>query len=155
MLFRSANALGMSALTLSSMGVAFDKTVEYLKDRTSNFSTHSLPGLHPKQAGQDERQDGNCLFLFDYRSPPLGREANHRDTMLIVPLAKQFICDTSIETCAEAVQMRGCVGVNPDSGIVKYLGDAVGYGIAGDPSDMNLVTATKYMGLPGANFECL
>jgi alkylation response protein AidB-like acyl-CoA dehydrogenase len=82
-------------------------------------------------------------------------EANHKDAMLYVPLAKQFICDAARDITSECIQLHGCLGYNPDTGIERYLRDASGFSIGLCTSEMHLATAAKYMGLPGAEFECV
>jgi alkylation response protein AidB-like acyl-CoA dehydrogenase len=51
--------------------------------------------------------------------------------------------------------MHGCIGYNPETGIERYARDAMGFGIGVCTSDMHLMTAAKYMGLPDAEWECM
>jgi alkylation response protein AidB-like acyl-CoA dehydrogenase len=82
-------------------------------------------------------------------------ETNHKDALLYGSLAKAFICDTARYVTSECVQLHGCVGINPDSGIARYMLDATGFSIGVCGSEMHLASAAKYMGLPGAEWECL
>ncbi|HEX3010750.1 MAG TPA: acyl-CoA dehydrogenase family protein [Syntrophomonadaceae bacterium] len=146
-------ALGVCALSLGSMGAAFDKTVEYLRHRTSNFQPiASLGSIQYKLALMKSKMEAARSYTIIATQLA---EANHKDAFLYISGAKQFTCDTAREICEECIQMHGCVGYNPDTGIERYLRDAIGFGIGVCTSEMHLASIAKYMGLPGADFECL
>ncbi|NBJ15035.1 MAG: acyl-CoA dehydrogenase [Dehalobacter sp. 4CP] len=147
------NAVGTAALSMGAMGAAFDKTVEYLKHRTTNFQPlASLGSIQYKLALMKCKIEASRSFLI---AATRMIETNHKDAVLYASLAKAYICDTAREITSDCIQLWGCAGYNPDTGIERYLRDAVGFGIGVCTSEMQLATAAKYMGLPGAEFECV
>lgn len=145
--------LGVGFLALGSMGAAFDKTVEYLKNRTSDFKPlASLGSIQYKLASMKGRIEASRALLI---TATRMIETNHKDTFIYAPMAKQFACDTAREITSDCVQLWGCVGYNPETGIERYCRDAVGFGIGCCTSEMHLASVAKYMGLPGAEFEAL
>jgi butyryl-CoA dehydrogenase len=141
-----AFALGCGALALGAASAAFDKTLEYLTHRTYNFKPiASLPNCQYKLAVMGSRLAAARALLYEAASLI---EHNHKDSIMVASFAKPFVCDTARYIADECVQMHGCVGINPESGVSRHLTDTVGFSIGVGTSDLHYMNAAKAMGLP-------
>ncbi len=136
----------VAAMAIGSAGAALDKTIEYLKHRTSNFKPiASLGQIQYKLVDMKSKLEAaRCLTYTTLHMI----DTNYKDACLYSHLAKSFTCDTARWITSECVQMHGNVGANPDSGISQHMLDAVVYAIGTGTSDMHINAAAKAMGLP-------
>jgi alkylation response protein AidB-like acyl-CoA dehydrogenase len=138
------------AMAFGCMTGAFDKTVEYLKNRTTDFKPiASLGSMQYKLALMKTRIEACRSFMLIATQMV---ETNHRDALIYGNMVKQFICDTARDITSECVQMYGCLGCNPLTGIERHLRDATGFGIGASTSELHLANVAKYMGLPNAEW---
>lgn len=136
----------VGCMAIGSAEAALDKTIEYLKHRTSNFKPiASLGQIQYKLVDMKAKLEAaRCLTYTALHMI----ETNYKDAVLYSHLAKTFTCDTARWITAECVQMHGNVGANPDSGVAQHMMDAVVYGIGTGTSDMHINSAAHEMGLP-------
>lgn len=138
--------VGVAAMALGAAGAAFDKTVEYLSNRTSFFKPiASYGGVQYKLVDMKTKLEAAHALMF---TAARMIECNHKDAHLYADMAKSYCCDVSRWITSECVQMHGCVGINPDSGIIRHMLDATGYAIGVGTSEIHNNSAAVYMGLP-------
>ena len=143
-------SLGCAALAMGTMSAAYEKTVAYLMQRTTDFQPIlSLGSIQYKMAMMKGKMEAarsllrTACELYELRDP---------EAPLFIDLAKQVVCDTARYITDECVQMHGCVGINPKSGIARHHTDAMGFSIGVCTSDMHLSAVATEMGFPGATF---
>ena len=144
--------LRVAYLALGAAGAAFDQVVEYLKHRTYNFKPIASIGSVQYQIAQLKAKLEAARALTVSASRAL--ERRDPDCITQVSLAKAFTCDVAAEVCYESIQLYGCTGYNPLTGVERHLRDTVGFSIGRSGSQQHYNTAAKYMGLPGCEFEC-
>lgn len=136
----------VAAMALGSASAAFDKTVEYLTNRTSNFKPiASLGQIHGKLAEMRARLEAaRCLTYTALHMI----DTNYKDAVLYTHLAKFYTCDMARWLTGECVQLWGNVGANPDSGISQHMMDAVVFSIGTGTSELHVNGAALAMNLP-------
>lgn len=141
-----AFACACGALALGAMSAAYDETVEYLKNRVSmgkkviEYGAIQAKLVHMKM----EMESARSLLYTAARMI----ETLHKDAPAWADMAKIKCCDTARMVTDECVQMFGCVGINPDTGIIRHHLDAIGFGIGVGTSDLHIPCAAEGLGFP-------
>lgn len=140
-------------ICLGFMDVAFEKTVEYLKNRTHNYKPiASITSIQVQLAEMKTKisaAHAMCRILTKHV------ESGHRDIPLWGSMAKVFINRVAREVAMECIQLHGNIGLDPKTGIFQYLNEAMAFSVGGGPKEEHLRSIANYMGLPDADFDCL
>lgn len=141
--------VGVAAMALGAAGAAYDKTVEYLTKRTSFFKPiASYGGIQYKLVDMKTKLEAGHALMF---TAARMIENNHKDSHAYADMAKTYCCDISRWITSECIQLHGCVGINPDSGIARHHLDAIGYSIGVGTSEIHNNSAAVYLGLPASD----
>lgn len=146
------NAL-CAATALGCAEGAFEKTIEYTKVRTragkplatKQVVAHRLARMH----GQIEA--GRSLL---YDALRLADEGRPEDAKILINTSKYMLGDMAVDITLQCVQLHGGMGYCEDTGIARYMRDAVGTTIADCTPDQHVETIAALLGLPEAERVC-
>lgn len=137
-------------MNIGSTEAAFDKTVEYMKNRTSYFKPLASKGNVQYKLAKMYAQ----LMAARSMAVIATQLIEHGDPegLLVGDLSKSFVNDVCRNITDECVQMHGNLGINPKSGIIHHHLETIGFSIGCGTSDMHYDSAASFMGLPEAEF---
>lgn len=148
-----AKGLTTAAGAIGTMDAAFEMTLDYLTNRTYNFKPIASLGQMQRKLVEMKADIESVRALTWTAARKI--EAQAEDGALYGDLAKSRACETSRRITDECIQMFGCLGIDPDTGIVRYHLDSIGASVGACTPDMHYSAAATHMGLPGADYECL
>ncbi|HZK05299.1 MAG TPA: acyl-CoA dehydrogenase family protein [Actinomycetaceae bacterium] len=143
-LFVGAYAL-MAAVALGTAEGAHAKTIEYLKRRTrAGQPVASLQAVAHRLAENDTKIELGRALLYD------ACRLMDEDRMIrkLIHMSKVWICDMAIDVAKDCVQLFGGLGYVEETGIARYMDDAVGTSIGDMTPGLHLQTIAYLMGLP-------
>lgn len=144
-----AFAICCGALALGTMSAAWDKTVEFLKNRESfGKKVIQYGAIQAKLVDMKTKMEAARSLLYTAAHMT---EVMHKDAPAWADMAKIFCCDTARWVTDECIQMHGCVGINPDSGIARHHLDAICFGIGVGTSDLHVPCAADGLGFPNSD----
>lgn len=147
-----AGSLRVAFMSLGAASAALEMTTDYLKHRTFEGKPIAALGSVQHQItelkAQLEAARAMCI------SAARGIDKGDPDSIGLASMAKAYTCDICAKVCYEAIQLYGCTGYNPLTGLERYLRDCVGFSIGRAGHQQHLQTAATCMGLPGATFMC-
>jgi len=139
--------LNVPSMQLGLAEAVLEKTVEYLKVRT-----HSGQPLASRSdiASQLVKMSVKVELLRNHiyscaRLQEEGRQVHMYENMAKV--AGDHVC---VDVARQCMQLHGGLGYCVDTGIERYLRDAMGLSIADNQTNMHISSIAYYMGLPGA-----
>ena len=138
-----------AALALGTMSAAWDKTVEYLKNREScGRKVIEFGAIQAKLVDMKAKMEAARSLTY---TAARMIETMHKDAPAWADLAKIFTCDTARWITDECIQMHGAVGINPDSGVARHHLDAMCFGIGVGTSDLHIPSAGEGLGFPASD----
>ena len=141
-----AFAVCCAALAMGTMSAAWDKTVEYLKNRESwGKKVIEYGAIQAKLVDMKTRMEAARSIMY---TAARMIETLHKDAPAWADMAKIFCCDTARQITDECIQMHGAVGINPDSGISRHHLDSICFGIGVGTSDLHIPCAAEELGFP-------
>lgn len=143
----------VAAGAIGSMDAAFEKTVEYWKKRTCDGKPLASMGECQRKLAimKTEIEAARALTWTAARKI----QAADADAIVVADAAKAYTCETARRITDECVQMWGCLGIDPDTGIIQHHLDCMGLSIGVCTPDERYSSIATNMGLPGATFQCL
>lgn len=132
---------------------AFEKTIEYWRNRTCDFKPLASMGECQRKLAvmKGEIESARALMWTAARKI----QCNDDDAILYADLTKAIVCETSRRITDECVQMWGCLGIDPETGIIRHHLDCIGFSIGVCTPDEHYSSVATQMGLPNASFQCL
>ncbi len=141
------SVMDISAMALGIAEGVFEKALAYARDRTHAGSpVLSLGAIQVKFAKMKAQIEAvrcmlyNAVRLFD--EGRMDKMLNH----MVKPLA----CEMAVDIARDCMQIFGGSGYCIDTGIERYLRDAMGLAIGEGTSDMHWSTVSTMMDMPGA-----
>lgn len=143
----NVNLLEISSMSLGIAEGAFAKTYEYLLDRTNaGIPILSLGAIQVKFAKMKAQIEAARNML--YNAAKLIDEG--RQDKMLDHMVKPFVTEMAVDVARDCMQMFGGSGYCVETGIERYLRDAMGLTIGEGSSDMHWSTVSALMGMPGA-----
>ncbi|MDR1604313.1 MAG: acyl-CoA/acyl-ACP dehydrogenase [Gracilibacteraceae bacterium] len=140
-------------MNIGTTEAVFEKTVEYMKNRTSYFKPLASKGLIQYKLTTMKAKLVACRAMATLATQLI----EHGDPagMLVGDLSKAYVNDTCRMITDECIQMHGNLGINPKSGIIHHHLETIGFSIGAGTSDMHYDAAAALMGLPEAEFVAM
>lgn len=146
------NALCASVALGCAQG-AYAKTMDFVKVRTrahKPLATKQVVAHHfATMYGQIE--SSRSLLYDATRLADEGREA---EAKILINTSKAMITEMAVDVTRKCVQLHGGMGYCEDTGIARYMRDAMGTTIADCPSDLHRETIAHLLGFPEAERCC-
>lgn len=141
------NVLDVSAMSLGIAEGVFDKAFEYAKMRTNaGKSILTLGAIQVKFAKMKAQIEAVRNIL--YNAARLLEEG--RQDKMLEHMVKPLATEMAVDVARECMQLFGGSGYAVETGIERYLRDAMGLTIGECTSDMHWSTVSTLMGMPGA-----
>ena len=141
-----AFAVGCAALSLGCMTAAWDEAVEYLRNRDSlGKKVLEYGAIQAKLVDMKARIEASRSLTYTAAHMI---ETYHKDAPAWADMAKIVASNTASDVTEKCVEMFGCLGVNPDSGIMRHHLDAIAYSIGVGTPDLHYPCAAEGLGFP-------
>lgn len=143
----TGNVLEISSMALGIGEGVFDKTIDYARDRTNaGRPILTLGAIQVKLVKMKARIEAVRNML--YNAARLVDEG--RDDKMLDHMVKPIATEMAVDVARDCMQIFGGSGYCFDTGIERYLRDAMGLTIGEGTSDMHWSTIATLMRMPGA-----
>jgi alkylation response protein AidB-like acyl-CoA dehydrogenase len=141
------NVLDVSSMSLGIAEGVFEKALEYARDRTNaGKPILTLGAIQVKFAKMKAQIEAVRNML--YNAARLLEEG--RQDKMLEHMVKPIATEMAVDVARECMQIFGGSGYCVDTGIERYLRDAMGLTIGECTSDMHWSTVSTLMDMPGA-----
>ncbi|OPX94710.1 MAG: Acyl-CoA dehydrogenase [Pelotomaculum sp. PtaB.Bin104] len=145
-----ASFLMESAVALGIAEGVLEKTIEFTKLRTNRFKPlASMQAIAHKLAKNATLIELGRAIIYD--TCRLAEE--NRPISKMIHMAKAWVCEMAVDVARDCIQLHGGLGYMEDTGICRYMDDAMGTTIADMPSDTHYSWLAYLMGLPDPTVE--
>jgi butyryl-CoA dehydrogenase len=146
------NAMCASVALGLAEGV-FAKTLEYTKVRTRAFKPIATKqAVSHRLAKMYAAIESGRSLLYD--ATRLADEGKMEEAKILVNAAKYSVTEMSVDVARQCIQLHGGMGYCEDTGIARYMRDAMGTTIADCTPDLHLETIAALLGCPEAEIIC-
>jgi alkylation response protein AidB-like acyl-CoA dehydrogenase len=142
--------VGMAAVALGAAEGVHAKTVEFAKVRTRNFKPiASLQVVAHKLAHNETKIELSKALLYQVARM---MDDDQPSTRRLIHMAKAWITEAAVDIGRDCIQLHGGMGYMDDTGIGRYMLDALGTTIGDMVSDSHYQSVAALMGLPDQEF---
>ncbi len=150
--FGGGNALCASVALGCAEGV-FAKTLEFTKIRTrAGKPIATKQAVSHRLARMYAQIESSRSLLYD--AVRLADEGRIAEAKILINTAKYTVTEMSVDVARQCVQLHGGMGYCEDTGIARYMRDAMGTTIADCTPDLHLETIAALLGCPEAEIVC-
>lgn len=143
------SVLHISSMELGAAEGVLAKTIEFLKARTiAGQVAASRQDLQVKLVKMQTKIE--LLRALIYDASRLRDEGRGSENPALPHMCKAFADEVCVETARRCMQLHGGLGYCAETGIERYMRDAMGLSIGECTADMHRSTIAYFMGLPGA-----
>lgn len=149
---RKEFGLGCAALAVGAMTAAYDETVAYMSQREScGKKVLEYGAIQAKLVDMKTKMEAARSLMYTAAHMC---EAMHKDSPAFANMAKISCCETANWLTEQCVPMFGCMGVHPDTGIMRHHLDAIGVSIGVGTSDILIPSIASSLGFPTSDDLC-